>query len=111
DMTVNGSPAIADIIGNVLFTSGLRTITVNNGAAFPNLEVLANVRDAGSGLQFIASSSGLALSLVGSNSFTGPLTISGTGFEVFAETPYALGATSGATFVQNGGILFVYSTG
>ena len=110
DMTVSASPVTATISGNVLFTSGLRTITVDNGAAFHNINVPANLSDAGSGLQVVSGPTpGAWLALQGSNSFTGPLTISN--LTVSAETPYALGATNGGTVVQNGGTLFLYNNG
>ena len=110
DMTVSASSTTATISGNVLFTSGLRTITVDNGAAFHNINVTANLSDAGSGLKIVnGATPGAWLALQGSNSFTGPLTISN--LTVSAETPYALGATNGGTIVQNGGRLFVYNNG
>ena len=110
DMTVSASPSTANISGRVEFTSGLRTITVDNGTAFHNIDIPANLSDTGSGLNIVnGPTPGAWLALQGSNSFTGPLTISN--LTVSAETPYALGATSGGTTVQNGGRLFVYNTG
>ena len=111
DINVLASSSPAQITGAVRFSNGLRTITVDNGSASHNIYITASLADAGGGLQIVnGATPGAWLALQGSNSFTGPLTISGD-LTVSAETPWALGAASGNTFVTNSGELFVYSTG
>jgi autotransporter-associated beta strand protein len=113
DVTSLGSTNNAVIYGSVLFAGGLRTITVNHGYAPGGWDVMipATVEDTGSGFEIVNGVSGRSdLRLMGSNSFTGPLTVSG-GMDVSAETPWALGATTSGTFVTNGATLFLYGTG
>jgi autotransporter-associated beta strand protein len=113
DVTTLASTNTALINGFVLFAGGLRTMTVNQGFAPGgwDVEIPGTIEDAGSGIQIVNGVSGRGdLRLMGSNSFTGPLTVSG-GMYVSAETPWALGATSGGTFVTNGATLFLFSTG
>jgi autotransporter-associated beta strand protein len=114
DVTTLASTNTATINGSVFFTGGLRTITINDGPA-PNaydLVIPATIGDAGAGFQIVNVGVGPAIvRLTGSNYFTGPLTISGGGIRVGAETPWALGATNGGTFLTNGSTLYVYSTG
>lgn len=110
DITVLSSSQMAQITGAVRFSNGLRTITVNEGTASYDMEILGTVGDAGSGFQIVNGSTGYPfVRLMGSNSFTGPLTVND--LTVSVETPWALGATSGNTLVTNSGDLFVYSTG
>ena len=117
DVTTLPSTNNAVIGGSVLFAGGLRTITVNHGYAPGSWDLMipGTVGDMGSGLQIVGGVSNsvpivvpIAL-LQGSNYFTGPLTISG--LTVDAETPWSLGATTGGTFVTNGGGLFIFDTG
>jgi autotransporter-associated beta strand protein len=110
DMLVQTSTVPASISGNITFVGGLRTITVDNGVAFHSIDISASVGDTGSGLQIVnGTTPGAWLGLQGSNWFTGPLTISG--LTVSAESPFALGATNGGTFIQNSGRLFLYHSG
>jgi autotransporter-associated beta strand protein len=114
DVTTLASTNTATINGSVIFGGGLRTITINDGPA-PNaydLVIPATIADSGAGFQIVNVGAGLAIvRLMGSNYFTGPLTISGGGIRVGAETPWALGATNGGTFLTNGSTLYVYNTG
>jgi autotransporter-associated beta strand protein len=116
-LTINGDIHVlattntATIGGSVLLSGGLRTITIEPTWIYPSLVIPAAVADNGGGFQVVegASSGGYDdMSLQGSNSFTGPLIINNT--LVSAEAPWALGATSGGTFVTNSGILWIYQT-
>ena len=110
DMVVAASSQKATISGNILFSSGLRAIIVDNGSASPSIDITASIGDTGSGLLIIGGpTQGGWLGLQGSNWFTGPLTIDG--MTVSAETPYALGSTNGAAYVQDFGRLFLYKSG
>jgi autotransporter-associated beta strand protein len=111
DIYVAASTNVATMSGAVLFAGGLRTITIDASWIYPNLAVPASVADTGSGFQVVlgAIAGGYNdLELEGSNSFTGPLIIND--MFVAADTPWALGATSGGTFVTNSGILWLNQT-
>lgn len=110
DVTVLASATTATINGNLAFSGGLRTVSVQDGSVFYDLNLYANISDAGGGLLF-TNDTPVAnfIQLLGSNSFTGPLTVANV--RLAAETPWALGATNGATTVRNNGTLWVYSTG
>jgi len=113
DVTTLASTNNAMINGSILFANGLRTITVNHGPAPGGWDLMipGTIGDFGSGMLFSNGISGQGdVRLMGSNYFTGPLTVSGA-MDVSVETPWALGATSGGTYVTNGGTLFIYSTG
>ena len=86
------------------------TIHVDDGAIFPNLTLSASINDVdGSGFSVVSGNApGAFVRMTGSNSFTGPLTISG--LTTTAETPWALGTTAGGTLVTSNGVLFLYST-
>ncbi len=111
DMTTLGSTNTAMIEGAILFGNGLRTITVNRGAAPGgyDVEITAAIADAGSGFQIVSGANG-DLQLMGTNTFSGPLTV-GSGTTVAAETPWALGTTNGGTYVASGGNFWIYGTG
>lgn len=116
DVTTLASANNANINGSVLFGGGLRTITVSRGSAPGgyDLQIPATISDTGNGIQFVvgvtnAISGTSYVRLMGSNYFTGPLTISG--MTVSPESPWALGATNSGTFVTNGGNLFVFGNG
>jgi autotransporter-associated beta strand protein len=110
NLTVLASTATATISGYLKFTGGLRTITVEDGAAFYDLNLYANVTDDGGGL-LITNSTPVAnfVRLLGSNSFTGPLTIANV--RVAAENPWSLGATNGGTTIKGNTALWLYQTG
>ena len=110
DVTVLPSAAEAAIYGNLAFSGGLRTISVGDGTAFYDLSIYASMSDAGGGL-LITNSTPVTnfVCLLGSNSFTGPLTIANV--RVAATTPWSLGATNGGTTVRTNSTLWLTSTG
>lgn len=109
-------------IGTVIATSTNRTptiggnlemfgdsIVVDEDATFYSLVISASISDSGSGFSVInGPNTGAFARLIGSNSFTGPLTISG--LTLTAETPWALGSSNGATTVGSSGNLFLFNT-
>ncbi|HPC62813.1 MAG TPA: autotransporter-associated beta strand repeat-containing protein, partial [Verrucomicrobiota bacterium] len=109
DITVLASSTSATLNGNLAFTGGLRTIRVADGSVFYDLNLNANIRDAGGGLLFTNAAPVQNFAyLRGSNSFTGPLTVAN--IRVLAETPWALGATNGGTTVKTNATLWLYQT-
>ncbi|HSY17018.1 MAG TPA: autotransporter-associated beta strand repeat-containing protein [Candidatus Acidoferrales bacterium] len=111
DVDVLASTNTATINGAIVFGNGVRTITLDTSEIYPNLTVTASVADNGAGIKVVLGDLSLFyddLSLQGSNTFTGPLTIDSTFVDV--DTPWALGATSGGTFVTNSGTLWLYQT-
>lgn len=109
DVTVLASSSTATINGNLAFTGGLRTIRVADGSVFYDLNLNANIRDAGGGLLFTnAAPVSNFVRLLGSNSFTGPLTVAN--IRLSAETPWALGATNNGTTVKTNATLWLYQT-
>lgn len=110
DITVLASSTTANINGNLAFTGGLRTISVADGAPLYDLNLAANIQDAGGGLLFTnATPVSNFVRLLGSNSFTGPLTVAN--IRLSAETPWALGATSSGTTIKTNATLWMYQTG
>jgi autotransporter-associated beta strand protein len=110
NITVLASSTTASINGNLAFTGGLRTISVADGAAFYDLNLAAAIRDAGGGLLFTNATPVQNFArLLGSNSFTGPLTVAN--IRLSAETPWALGATNGGTTVKTNATLWMFQTG
>ena len=107
DIYVTASASVSPIISGNIKMYG-NTITVDNGAVVRDLQIPAKVSDNGSGFKVVSgATTGAFVNLTGSNSFTGPLTVSG--LTVTAETPWALGSTSGGTTVTNSGELFLFS--
>ena len=111
-MRVNGNLDVlsasrtANITGHIGFINGLRRITAADGQSLA-LAISATLSDNGWGL--IVSNNTPTTSfvqLLGSNDFTGPLTIANA--RVSAETPWALGSTNGTTTVGNNGVLWLY---
>jgi autotransporter-associated beta strand protein len=106
DIVVASSTATSTISGNISFYGGLSAIIVDDGPAAHDINIPANMGDSGSGLVIVGGPTwGGWLSLQGSNSFTGPLTIAR--MTVSAESPHALGTTNGSTVVQDSGVLFL----
>ncbi len=117
DVTTLASSSNAVINGSVVFSGGLRTVTVDPGPAPGGWELLipASIGDFGSGFQFVSGAASPLngtpfVILTGSNTFTGPLTVSG-GIDVSPEAPWSLGATNNGVFLTNGADLFLYGTG
>ena len=70
NLTTLASANEALITGNLVFSGGLRTITVADGGAFYDLNLLANVSDSGGGLLFTNFPAGGSWArLTGSNIF------------------------------------------
>jgi autotransporter-associated beta strand protein len=95
-----------NIWGNLNFYGGQQRI-VGLGPNF-NLNVHANITDQYGGGLFITTAQSGYFNFFGSNSFTGPLTISHA--SVYALNPWSLGATNGAVTVTNGAVLNLYET-
>jgi autotransporter-associated beta strand protein len=84
-----------------------QTITITNSGYYyvPDLVISANVSSGGSGGQGLIKDGDGDVSLTGSNSFIGPVTIN-RGF-LSAQTSAALGNTNTPATVNNGGSLFL----
>lgn len=110
DLTTRASTATATVTGNLRLAGVQSQISVENGAAFYDLDLRASISDAGGGIIITNSGAdtGPFVRLLGSNSFTGPLVIDKLTAD--AETPWALGATNGGTTVGSQGQLWIYST-
>ncbi|HWX23003.1 MAG TPA: autotransporter-associated beta strand repeat-containing protein [Candidatus Binatia bacterium] len=112
DLTVLGSAVIPIINGNLRFNGGMRVVSIAHGTSPYDLNLFANVSDAGGGLLFTNSVPSLTFAqLLGNNTFTGPLIIDN--ITLAAETPTALGAggSLASTTVGSHGTLWLYSTG
>jgi autotransporter-associated beta strand protein len=110
NFSVLASSRTANLSGNVSLNASPFIITVADGSPpYPAIFSANLFGGAGGVVISNVSPAGRYFRLTGSNSFTGPLTISGG--IVSAENSYALGATNGGTIVANAGTLFLYSTG
>lgn len=110
DLTVQPSAQSAYVYGKLRFIGGQRTVYVGDGEAENDLDMYAAVSDAGDGL--VVSNATPVRNFVrffSSNSFTGPLTIANV--RLVARSPWALGATNGATIVRTNSTLWLYLTG
>ena len=103
--STNRSPTIS---GNLQMAGD--AIVVDNDSGNYGLIISASVSDIfNDGFSVINGPNiGAFARLAGSNSFTGPLTISGLTLD--AETPWSLGTSNGATIVNSGADLFLFQT-
>ncbi|VGO20189.1 beta strand repeat-containing protein [Pontiella sulfatireligans] len=109
DVDILASTTSANINGNLAFTGGLRTLSVANGSVFYDLNLSANVSDAGGGLLVTHTTPvGNFIRFLGNNSFSGPLTIENV--RVAAENPYSLGSAVGGTTVKDNSTLWLFQT-
>lgn len=107
DILVLGTNQTASIQGNLEFGTALRRITVEEGTPMYALDIAARISDTGNGfLVTNATPNSQFVRLLGSNSFTGPLSIGNV--RVSAEHNFALGQTNGATTVSSNGVLWLY---
>jgi autotransporter-associated beta strand protein len=110
NITVNASTVAQSLIsGNATIWNGTCTIT-NSGAFYsPDLRVTANISSGGGGGQGLIKDGAGEVALVGSNSFTGPVTVNNG--DLWLETSTALGNTNTIATVNSGGSLYLFGNG
>jgi len=107
NIVVNPSTVAQSVIsGNASIWNQTITITNSGCHYLPDLVISANVSSGGHGGQGLIKDGDGVVSLVGNNSFIGPVTINRG--SLWAQTSAALGNTNAAATVNNGGNLFLY---
>lgn len=106
NIVVNPSTVAQSVIsGNASIWNQTITITNSGYYYFPDLVISANVSSGGSGGQGLIKDGDGDVSLAGSNSFIGPVTINRG--SLWAQTSAALGNTNALATINNGGNLFL----
>ncbi len=108
---VNGT-VVSTITGNVNLglAGSLRGVSLADNATGLDLDIQANVTDAGlatgAGWNFTASAGSPEVRLSGNNDYRGAVTV-GAGVTLYADNANALGTTAGSTTISTGGSLVV----